>query len=183
MALRIHQSSGGSATRVPRQSNRTPRNTPVACRVRPHPRERWGSAIRVSRSAWMSVVESGGDQAAAGRHGVPPVAPADRQVRLANERTYLAWGRTSLAFFALALAVGRIVPELERSRSRWRFEATGCAYAALGVLFALYGLHRHRVVQNALPTGGYAEASGSLLAVLSILTAIVGVATFVVLLV
>ena len=131
----------------------------------------------------MSVVESGRDQAAAGREGVPPVAAADRQVRLANERTYLAWGRTSLAFFALALAVGRIVPELERSRSRWRFEATGCAYAALGVLFALYGLHRHRVVQNALPTGGYAEASGSLLAVLSILTAIVGVATFVVLLV
>jgi putative membrane protein len=128
-------------------------------------------------------MESGRDQAAAGQDGAPLAGDGDRRVRLANERTYLAWGRTSLAFFALALATGRIVPGLDRSVSRWQFEVIGCAYAGLGVMFALYGLHRHRAVEQAVRTGGFVEASGPLLAVLSVLTAIVGVATFVVLVV
>ena len=124
-----------------------------------------------TRSTWMTVMESG---------GTPMGGDADGRVRLANERTYLAWGRTSLAFFALALAVGRIVPELEHSASRWPFEVIGCAYAVLGVAFGLYGLHRHRAVQQAVLAGGYVDASTPVLALLSVLTAIVGVATFVV---
>jgi putative membrane protein len=128
----------------------------------------------------MSVMESGSDRPAGGQAGAPAEGGADARVRLANERTYLAWGRTSLAFFALALAVGRIVPGLERSASRWPFEVIGCAYAGLGVAFALYGLYRHRAVQHAVLTGGSVEASGPLLAVLSGLTAMLGVATFVV---
>jgi uncharacterized membrane protein YidH (DUF202 family) len=114
--------------------------------------------------------------------GPPPAAgEAGRRVRLANERTYLAWGRTALAFFALALGVGRIVPELERSSSRWPFEVIGCAYAVLGVMSAVYGLYRHRAVEEALRRGGFAEASHSFLLILTVLTALVGAATFVVL--
>jgi uncharacterized membrane protein YidH (DUF202 family) len=116
-----------------------------------------------------------------GSDAAPATGDAGRRVRLANDRTYLAWGRTSLAFFALALAVGRIVPGLDRSVSRWQFVVIGCAYATLGVMSVLYGLHRHRVVQDAVVTGGYADTSATLLAVLSGLTALVGVATFVVL--
>jgi uncharacterized membrane protein YidH (DUF202 family) len=128
-------------------------------------------------------MEPGGEPRAK-EQGAPPLSgDSDRQVRLANDRTYLAWGRTALAFFALALAVGRIIPELDRSVSRWQFEVIGCAYATLGVVFVLYGLHRHRVVQRAAVTGGFVDASGPLLVVLSVLTAIVGVATFVVLIV
>jgi uncharacterized membrane protein YidH (DUF202 family) len=120
--------------------------------------------------------EGGGD-------AKPPAGEGGRRVRLANERTYLAWGRTSLAFFALALAVGRIVPTLERVRSRWPFEVIGCAYAALGVAVALYGLYRHREVEDAVRAGGFAGPSARLLAALSVLTAVVGMATFVVLII
>jgi uncharacterized membrane protein YidH (DUF202 family) len=126
-------------------------------------------------------MEPGGDQDESGQGGPPVTGGAARQVRLANERTYLAWGRTALAFFALALAVGRIVPELERARSRWPFEVVGSAYALLGVLIALYGLHRHRVVERAVLTGDLAEPSAVLLTVLSVATALVGLATFVIL--
>jgi uncharacterized membrane protein YidH (DUF202 family) len=131
----------------------------------------------------MSTMEAGDDQAPAGQDAAPLAGEGDRRVRLANERTYLAWGRTSLAFFALALAMGRIAPELDRSASRWPFVVIGCAYASLGVVFVLYGLHRHRVVQRAVVTGGFVETSASLLVLLSFLTAIVGLATFVVLIV
>ncbi len=110
-----------------------------------------------------------------------PIGEAARRVRLANERTYLAWGRSALGYFALALAVGRIVPELDHSISRWPFEVVGCAYAVLGVVFALYGARRRRVVEEAIGAGAFVEPSGRLLAVLMVLTAIVGAVTFVVL--
>jgi uncharacterized membrane protein YidH (DUF202 family) len=126
-------------------------------------------------------MEPGGHQERAGQGAAPVTGAAARQVRLANERTYLAWGRTALAFFALALAVGRIVPELEGAKSRWPFEVIGSAYALLGVMIALYGLHRHRVVEHSVLTGDLAEPSAVLLTVLSGLTALVGLATFVVL--
>jgi uncharacterized membrane protein YidH (DUF202 family) len=117
------------------------------------------------------------------RGGPPAGGEARRRVRLANERTYLAWGRTALAFFALALGVGRVVPELERTSSRWPFEVVGCAYAVLGVMSAVYGLYRHRAVEEALRNGSFAEASHAFLFVLTVLTALVGIATFVVLIV
>lgn len=133
----------------------------------------------------MSIVEADGDQvpAAQGQHEAPATDETGRRVRLANDRTYLAWGRTSLAFFGLALAVGRIVPGLDRSVSRWQFEALGCAYAALGVAAVLYGLRRHRVVEQALVTGGSVEVSTAALVVFTLLIALVGLATFAVMIV
>jgi uncharacterized membrane protein YidH (DUF202 family) len=124
-------------------------------------------------------MEPGGGDHGPGHGPAPPLGEAGRRVRLANERTYLAWGRTALAFFALALAVGRIVPELEKVGNRWVFELVGCGYAALGVFVAVYGLHRHRAVDDAIGRGDFVTPSSPVLIAISFLTAIVGAATFV----
>lgn len=58
---------------------------------------------------------------------------ADRRTSLAGERTLLAWWRTGLTALAVALAVGRLLPELATHATRW-------PYAALGIGFALYGI-------------------------------------------
>jgi putative membrane protein len=60
-------------------------------------------------------------------------ALADRRTSLAGERTLLAWWRTGLTAIAVALGVGRVLPELSPHATRW-------PYAVLGVGFALYGI-------------------------------------------
>ena len=58
---------------------------------------------------------------------------AGERTSLAGERTLLAWWRTGLTAIAVALGVGRLLPELAHHVTRW-------PYAALGVGFALYGI-------------------------------------------
>ena len=52
---------------------------------------------------------------------------------MAGERTELAWWRTGLAALAVAVGIGRLAPELQRSGSTW-------PYVVVGVGFALYGI-------------------------------------------
>ena len=69
----------------------------------------------------------------------PPPAPSpedegvDRRTSLAGERTLLAWWRTGLTAIAVALGVGRLLPELADHVTKW-------PYVVLGVGFALYGI-------------------------------------------
>ncbi len=63
----------------------------------------------------------------------PEDESVDRRTSLAGERTVLAWWRTGLTAIAVALGVGRVLPELAP-------HATRRPYAALGVAFALYGI-------------------------------------------
>jgi putative membrane protein len=58
---------------------------------------------------------------------------AERRTSLAGERTLLAWWRTGLTAIAVALGVGRVLPELAPHATRW-------PYVLLGVGFALYGI-------------------------------------------
>jgi putative membrane protein len=60
-------------------------------------------------------------------------ALAGERTSMAGERTLLAWWRTGLTAIAVALAVGRLLPELAPHATRW-------PYAALGIGFALYGI-------------------------------------------
>lgn len=57
----------------------------------------------------------------------------DRRTSLAGERTLLAWWRTGLTSIAVALGVGRVLPELAPRAAHW-------PYVVLGVGFALYGI-------------------------------------------
>lgn len=56
-----------------------------------------------------------------------------RRTSLAGERTLLAWWRTGLTAIAVALGVGRLLPELAPDSTHW-------PYAVLGVAFAVYGI-------------------------------------------
>lgn len=60
---------------------------------------------------------------------------AERRTSLAGERTLLAWWRTGLTTIAVALGVGRLLPELAPDTIRW-------PHAILGVAFAVYGIAR-----------------------------------------
>jgi putative membrane protein len=67
---------------------------------------------------------------------------ADRRTSLANERTLLAWWRTGLTSLAVAIGVGRLLPELAHGSTRWPFVVIGVAFALYGIAFFLYGTRR-----------------------------------------
>jgi putative membrane protein len=101
-----------------------------------------------------------------------------RRTRLANERTYLAWWRTSLTAFAVALGAGKIVPDLTDS-PRWPYALDGAGFAVLGVLLLAYGWHRQRAVERAVSLGDFAPASARFLLVVTGIGLALGVFTLV----
>src|SRR3954453_12398539 len=78
---------------------------------------------------------------------------ATRRTWLASERTVLAWLRTGLTATAVALGVGKVIPDLRDGGSAWPFVALGAVYALLGVLIVAYGLYRGREVDRAIREG------------------------------
>lgn len=109
---------------------------------------------------------------------------ATRRTRLANERTELAWWRTGMTVFALALAVSRVIPELANTSRRWPYVLAGIVFATYGIVLIGYGSYRRRAVDRALDEGDYPEpsatdraallAGGVLLGLVTILISIVG---------
>jgi uncharacterized membrane protein YidH (DUF202 family) len=76
---------------------------------------------------------------------------------LANERTELAWWRTGFTVLAVALAVGRVVPELADSETKWPYATLGLLYALYGVGLIVYGSGRSRAIDAALARGEYSH--------------------------
>ena len=76
------------------------------------------------------------------------------RTRLASERTQLAWWRTGLAALAVALAVGRVVPELADNSSQWPYTVIGVGFAVYGIALIGYGTARARQLDAALTRGG-----------------------------
>ncbi|MCU0306594.1 MAG: DUF202 domain-containing protein [Thermoleophilia bacterium] len=113
----------------------------------------------------------------------PPPADASRRTHLANERTYLAWWRTAIAALAMAIGVGRLLPEVLDTGTTWPYVVLGVAWALVGVGLSLYALYRQREVDRALRRGGYAEPARWVLAGVSLAGATLGVLTLVVILV
>jgi putative membrane protein len=97
---------------------------------------------------------------------VPPPRPeprrfdeggdASRRTWLASERTVLAWLRTGLTATAVALGVGKVVPDLHSGGPTWPYVALGVGYALLGAFVVAYGLWRGREVDRAIRAGRYA---------------------------
>jgi putative membrane protein len=121
---------------------------------------------------------------------VPPPQPqprrfdedgdASRRTWLASERTVLAWLRTGLTATAVALAVGKIVPDLREGGSSWPFVALGAGYALLGVLIVAYGLWRGREVDRAVRRGTWVSPDARAMGVVGGLSIALGLLTVVV---
>jgi putative membrane protein len=84
---------------------------------------------------------------------------ATRRTRLATERTELAWWRTGLTALAVALAVGRVIPDLSNSSAHWPYDVVGVCFALYGIAVLAYGSYRRTVVERALAAGEFPEPS------------------------
>jgi putative membrane protein len=76
------------------------------------------------------------------------------RTQLAVERTYLAWWRTGMTGYAVALATARIVPELANTKVQWPYTVLGIGFVLLGTGCLVYGDVRRRRgdVEEASPT-------------------------------
>jgi putative membrane protein len=99
---------------------------------------------------------------------------ATRRTRLANERTYLAWWRTGLTAFAVAIGAGKLIPALTDVAS-WPYTVLGVGFAVLGIAFVAYGFRRQREVERAVRRGEYVRPDERLIAVLAAVGVVLGV--------
>jgi putative membrane protein len=67
-----------------------------------------------------------------------------RRTSLAVERTYLAWWRTGLTAFAVALATARVVPDLSKAKVQWPYTLLGIGFAVFGCACFAFGHQRLR---------------------------------------
>ena len=84
---------------------------------------------------------------------------AIRRTRLAAERTELAWWRTALTSIAVAIAVGRVVPELSDTSTEWPYLVVGVGWALYSVALFGYGSLRSRRVEAAVDRGEMIQSS------------------------
>jgi len=84
---------------------------------------------------------------------------AIRRTRLAAERTELAWWRTALTSIAVAIAVGRVVPELSGTATEWPYLVVGAGWALYSVALFSYGSLRSRRVEAAVDHGEMIHSS------------------------
>jgi putative membrane protein len=88
----------------------------------------------------------------AGKQGSdsPAETEPDYRFTLANERTFLAWQRTSLGLLAAAVALVQLVPELAIPGAR---RALGMLLAVLAILTSGMGLLRWQQAERAMRRG------------------------------
>jgi putative membrane protein len=110
--------------------------------------------------------------------GDPEFPEASRRTYLAGERTELAWWRTGLTALAVSLGVGRVIPELGGGPN-WPYAVMGAGYAVLGLGFIVYGSWRARAVRRSFERGEFAYPDARVFAALTTLAVVLGVATFV----
>jgi putative membrane protein len=107
---------------------------------------------------------------------------ATRRTWLASERTVLAWLRTGLTATAVALGVGKVIPDLRAGGATWPFVALGAGYALLGVIIVVYGFYRGREVDRAIRAGQWLGVDDKAMWLISTLTIGLGLMAAVVIL-
>jgi len=109
----------------------------------------------------------------------PETRDASRRTYLAEERTLLAWWRSGMAAFAVAIGVGRLLPALLDDAGKGPFVALGVAYALLGLALVMFGSLRERAQARALARGGFAPLSRAAVTALTVYLAVLALATIV----
>lgn len=107
---------------------------------------------------------------------------ATERTEMANERTRLAWWRTGLTAFAVALAVGRLLPELSTDSGTWPYVVLGVAFAVYGIALFLHGTRRARETRRKLGVGADTESADRSLHALAGAGVALGVGTILVIL-
>jgi uncharacterized membrane protein YidH (DUF202 family) len=103
-------------------------------------------------------------------------ADPTRRTYLALERTVLAWWRTGFAGIAVALAVGRLLPEVAKL-PRGPFLALGVGYGILAIAFIVVASVRQRSNMRALQDGGFSPLATRLVIGLTVYMVVLGAAT------
>jgi putative membrane protein len=98
------------------------------------------------------------EQPAKPHHDPAQLVDATRRTYLAGERTQLAWWRTGLTALAVALGVGRVVPELSDKGARWPYVIAGVGFALWGIAAIAYGTANREAIDKALREGRFREA-------------------------
>jgi putative membrane protein len=120
-------------------------------------------------------------RASSGGRRLGETGDATRRTHLANERTYLAWWRTGLTSFAVAVGSGKLIPAVA-SGTTWPYTAIGIGFAIAGVFCSVYALRRHREVEDALDRGEFVHPDDRVIAALSGFGAFLGLLLVIVLL-
>jgi uncharacterized membrane protein YidH (DUF202 family) len=111
------------------------------------------------------------------RDDAAPIDPT-RRTWLASERTWLAWWRTGLGAAAVAVGVGRVLPEVADG-PHWPFRALGAGYAVVAIWVLLAGAVRQRRVDAALAAGRYDRLSPGLVSALTAAAVVLATLTLV----
>lgn len=82
---------------------------------------------------------------------------ASRRTYLATERTQLAWWRTGMTALAVALGVGRVVPELSGTAATWPYVIAGVGFALWGICAIAFGTAEREAIDKALREGQFHE--------------------------
>jgi putative membrane protein len=102
---------------------------------------------------------------------------AGHRTSLANERTQLAWWRTGFTAIAVALGVGRVLPDLGQNSANWPYTVLGVGFAVYGVVLIAYGTRRARQfdLEQGIPRGS--RGSSRTLGALTAAGVLLGLAT------
>jgi inner membrane protein YidH len=98
---------------------------------------------------------------------------ATRRTYLAQERTLLAWWRSGLAAFAVAIGIGRLVPAILDVRTA-PFVALGVGFGVLGIAFVAIGAHRDRAMIRHLAEGRFEPLDSRVVWFLTVVMLVLG---------
>lgn len=107
---------------------------------------------------------------------------AAARLRLASERTYLAWARTGLTALAVGLGVAKVVPELT-GEATLPYLTLGIGFGFLGAVLIAYGWWRQNEVDKAVADGDFAPLDPRASAALTLFGVALAAATLVVMVV
>ncbi len=79
----------------------------------------------------------------------------------------LSWWRTALAAMGVALAVGRLLPEIAHL-PKVPFLVLGAGYGALALGFVFFGFFRHRSGERAIQAGSFLHLNSQWLVALTL---------------
>jgi len=113
----------------------------------------------------------------------PEEESVDRRTSLAGERTLLAWWRTGFTAIAVALAVGRVLPELASDSPRWPYVVIGIGFGLYGIALIAYGSRRIAQLDREIGVPARDQPAMRSMGIFALVGVLLGIGTIVLILV